>query len=101
MTAPATCVVSSTLYGPDGAGYAGALVRARVALSGPVAVGSGLATGYAGTTYTAAGGTWSLTLMQGLTVWIEIPAAGVDHYLVVPAAATATLDNLGAQRVSP
>lgn len=94
MSAPATCVVSSTLYGPDGAGYAGALVRARVDITTPVSTGSGLATREAGRAYTAADGTWAMTLIQGLTVWIEIPAAGVDHLLTVPAASTATLTDV-------
>lgn len=91
MTAPSTCTLSGTVYlGVTGQG--GALVRWRVVSTDPpVTAGDGNASGDPTSVYTDASGVWSLTLPQGLTVWLEIPAAGVDHLLTVPATATATL----------
>jgi len=94
VTAPATCTVSGTLYGPTGAAQAGALVRARLAGTPPVVAGGGHASGDPTVTYTAADGTWSIALPQGLTVWLEFAAMGLDHIGTVPAASTATLTDL-------
>lgn len=99
MTAPATCVLSGTVY-LSGTGQPGQLVRWRVVSSEPpVAAGDGKASGDPTVAYTDASGVWSITLPQGLTVWLEIPAAGVDHYLTVPAAPTATLADASLSRM--
>lgn len=99
MAAPATCTLSGTLY-LSGAGQAGQLVRWRVISSAPpVAAGDGNASGDPTATYTDASGVWSITLPQGLTVWLEIPVAGVDHYFTVPTASTATLTDLSMTEV--
>jgi hypothetical protein len=94
MAAPATCTLSGTLYGPTGAVVAGALVRARVVGTPPVEAGGGHASGDPVVAYTGTDGAWSIALPQGLTVWIEIPAAGIDHSFTVPSSSTATLDGL-------
>ena len=99
MSAPATCTLSGTVYlGVTGQG--GALVRWRVVSeTPPVVAGDGWASGDPTVTYTGSDGAWSLTLPQGLTVWLEIPAAGVDHLLVVPATATATMADVSLSEV--
>lgn len=99
MAAPATCTLSGTLYGPTGSAVAGALVRARVVSSEPpVAAGGGHASGDPSVVFTGTDGAWSIALPQGLTVWLEIPAAGVDHAFTVPSAATATLSDVSLNR---
>lgn len=100
MTAPATCTVSGTLYGPTGAAQAGALVRARViSAAPPVVAGGGHATGDPTVIYSGTDGAWSVALPQGLTVWLEIPAAGIDHTCTVPATSTATLSDIALAEV--
>jgi hypothetical protein len=94
MTAPATCTVSGTIYGPDGVAYAGALVRARVYEEPPVEGGDGVLAIDADSTYTDGSGDWSLDLPQGTVVWLEIPVAGVDHLFVVPAVSAARLSDV-------
>ena len=96
MTAPATCLVSGTAYAIDGTAQSGVLVRARVVASStwPVSAGSGVATGDPEVAYTDGAGSWSLTLPQGLYVWLEIPSAGVDHFFLVPSDATANFSGL-------
>jgi len=99
MAAPATCTISGTVY-LAGSGQAGQLVRWRVvSATPPVAAGDGHASGDPTVAYTDASGDWSITVPQGLTLWLEIPAAGVDHYLTVPAAATATLSDVSLTEV--
>lgn len=95
MTAPATCTVSGALYAASGGAASGVLVRARVVSSTPpVAAGDGTAIGTPVVTYADTAGAWSLTLPQGLSVWIEIPEAGVDHTFTVPSASTSTFEAL-------
>lgn len=95
MTAPSTCTVSGTLYAASGAAASGTLVRARVVSSSPpVTAGDGTAVGTPIVTYTDAAGAWSLALPQGLSVWIEIPEAGVDHTFTVPSSSTSTFGAL-------
>ncbi len=94
MSGPATCTVSGTIYGPDGAAYAGALVRVRVYEQPPVEGGDGVIAVDADSTATDEFGTWALVLPQETIVWLEIPAAGVDHLFVVPATATARLSDV-------
>jgi hypothetical protein len=73
----------------------GALVRARIVSSTPpVVAGDGTASGEPVVTYTDTSGAWTLALPQGLSVWIEIPAAGVDHTFTVPSSSTATFGAL-------
>lgn len=87
----ATCTLSGTVY-RGASGQSGQLVRWRVISDeSPVVSGGGYASGDPTVTYTDASGVWSVSLPQSLTVWLEIPAAGVDHYFTVPAASTATL----------
>lgn len=99
MSAPSTCTLSGTVY-LSATGQSGQLVRWRVISDvPPVTAGDGYASGDPTVTYTDSSGAWSVTLPQGLTVWLEIPAAGVDHYLTVPAASTATLTDVSLSRV--
>ena len=108
MTAPASCTVSGTLYTAAGAALEGRLVRFRIlpndsaeeALLGyppsdavmttstdPQEVESG------------SSGAWSIAVPQGAVIRVEIPALQIDHIGTVPAASTATLDDLGLYRV--
>jgi len=99
MSAPATCTLSGTVY-LSATGQSGQLVRWRVVSNEPpVTAGDGKASGDPTVVYTDSSGAWSITLPQGLTVWLEIPAAGVDHYLTVPAASTATLADVSMTEV--
>jgi hypothetical protein len=99
MAAPATCTVSGTVY-LGATGQQGQLVRWRViSTEPPVTAGDGIASGDPTVIYTDSSGVWSITLPQGLTIWLEIPAAGVDHYLTVPAASTATLTDVSLSKV--
>lgn len=99
MAAPLTCILSGTVY-LGATGQPGQLVRWRVISDAPpVTAGDGKASGDPTVVYTDSSGVWSVTLPQGLTVWLEIPAAGVDHYLTVPAASTATLTDVSLSRV--
>ncbi len=100
MAAPSTCTLSGTVY-LGATGQQGQLVRWRVISDeSPVTAGDGKASGDPTVVYTDASGVWSITLPQGLTVWLEIPAAGVDHYLTVPAASTATLTDVSLSRMA-
>ena len=99
MSAPATCTLSGKVY-LAASGQGGALVRWRVVSSEPpVASGDGYACGDPTATYTGSDGSWSITLPQGLAVWLEIPAAGVDHTFTVPSTATATLSDVSLTEV--
>lgn len=99
MAAPSACTISGVVY-LGATGQPGQLVRWRVVSDEPpVTAGDGKASGDPTVAYTDASGVWSVTLPQGLTVWLEIPAAGVDHYLTVPAASTATLSDVSLSRV--
>lgn len=44
-------------------------------------------------------GAWSVTVPQGAVILLEIPALSVNHVGTVPAASTATIDDLGLVRV--
>jgi hypothetical protein len=99
VTAPATCTLSGTLY-LSATGQQGQLVRWRViSATPPVTAGDGNASGDPTVAYTDSSGGWSVTLPQGLTVWLEIPVAGIDHYFTVPTASTATLADLSLAEV--
>lgn len=99
MAAPSTCTLSGVVY-LGATGQPGQLVRWRVvSATPPVAAGDGHASGDPSVTYTGADGSWSADLPQGLIVWIEIPAEGVDHLFTVPAVSTATLSDLSLSRV--
>ena len=99
MSAPATCTLSGTVY-LAGSGQAGQLVRWRVVSAAPpVTAGDGHASGDPTVAYTDASGDWSITVPQGLTIWLEIPAAGVDHTFTVPALSTATLADVSLAEV--
>lgn len=85
-----TCVISGTVY--NGASAAeNVLVRYRTLL--PVD-GSIHVVVSAQEARTASDGTWSATLTQGATCRIEIPAAGIDRWGVVPSSSTATADSV-------
>lgn len=108
MTAPATCTISGTLYTAAGATLEGRLVRIRVL---PYDALTDFLTDYPPADWipttstdpqeveTASNGTWSIIAPQGAVIRVEIPAAYIDHAGTVPAAATATLDDLGLYRV--
>ncbi len=108
MTAPATCTISGTLYTAAGAALEGRLVRIRVL---PYGVLSDVLLEYPPddaipTTSvepqeveTNSSGVWSIVVPQGATIRVEIPVSYIDHAGTVPAASTATLDDLGLYRV--
>lgn len=94
MAAPALCTVSGKAY-LGGTGQGGVLVRWRVVSSTPpVAAGDGHASGDPKVTYTDSSGAWSISVPQGLSIWLEIPALGVDHTFTAPAASTAAFGDL-------
>lgn len=94
MAAPA-CVVSGVLTDAAGAVRPRALVRARVLDDGEGSVLSGVAVSIeALTTVTDAAGAWAISLPQGASVRIELPAAGVDHVGTMPETATVAFDVL-------
>ena len=96
MAAPSTCVLSGQLYGASGAAVPGARIWARIVTltSWPIVAGDGFASGDAIMAETDSGGTFSLTLQRGATVWLECREAGIDHAITVPDAATADLATL-------
>ena len=108
MTAPATCTISGTVYTAAGVALEGALVRFRVLpfdsfenylLEYPPSDSVMTTTITPQETETSNLGAWSITVPQGAVVRVEIPQMGVDHAGTVPAASTATLDDLGLYRV--
>jgi len=108
MTAPATRTISGTLYTAAGAALEGKLVKIRVL---PYDDASSYLREYPPSDSTPTTsiepqevetsnlGAWSITVPQGAVVLVEISAQGVYHAGTVPAAATATLDDLGLYRV--
>lgn len=108
MTAPATCTISGTLYTAAGAALEGRLVRFRVlpsdsaeqALYGyPPSDAVMTASTDPQEVESNSSGLWSITVPQGAVVRVEIPALRIDHVGSVPAASTATLDDLALYRV--
>ena len=108
MTAPATCTISGTLYTGGCVALEGALVRMRVLPYGSAEkyVMEYPPDGSIATTSTKpqavetnASGVWSLAMPQGAVVMVEIYESATYAVGTVPAAATATLDDLGLYRV--
>lgn len=94
MAAPA-CIVSGVLTDAAGAVRARAIVRARVLDDAEGSVLSGVAVSIEPlTVMTDADGAWSLTLPQGASVRIQLPAAGVDHVGILPETSTVAFDVL-------
>jgi hypothetical protein len=93
MTAPATCILTGTVESPPSTPVSGALVRVRTIATQLLSNGAGAAVNDL-TTTTAADGTWSLTLAQGLKAQIDIPIVGVASDITVPALTTADLSTL-------
>jgi hypothetical protein len=81
--APAVCVVSGTVLDGGSNPVVGTNVRFRVIAPTLATTGAGLATQDL-TTKTAADGTWSLTLVQGLNAQVDIPAVGISKDTVIP-----------------
>lgn len=79
---PAVCVVSGTVLDGGSQPIVGTPVRFR-AIAPVLASGAGIATQDL-TTLTAAGGAWSLTLVQGLNAQVDIPAIGIAKDTVIP-----------------
>lgn len=79
---PAVCVVSGTVLDGGAQPIVGTPVRFRV-ISPVLSGGAALAVQDL-TTVTAAGGAWSLTLVQGLNAQVDIPAAGIAKDTVIP-----------------
>ena len=83
---PATCVVSGTVLDGGASPVANTIVRFRT-IAPTLASAAGIATQDL-TTKTAADGTWSLTLVQGLNAQVEIPAIGIKSDTVIPTGAS-------------
>lgn len=108
MPAPATCTISGTLYTAAGAALEGRLVRIRVLpyddlstflLEYPPPDWIATTSVDPQEVETSSLGAWSIVVPQGAVIRVEIPAAYIDHAGTVPAASTATLDDLGLYRV--
>ncbi|MBP7678482.1 MAG: hypothetical protein KBB14_19410, partial [Thermoanaerobaculia bacterium] len=82
---PATCVVSGTVLDGGASPVANTIVRFRT-IAPTLVSAAGIATQDL-TTKTAADGTWSLTLVQGLNAQVEIPAVAIKHDTVIPTGA--------------
>jgi hypothetical protein len=83
---PAVCVVSGTVLDGGSNPVVGTQVRFRVVSPVLATTGAALATQDL-TTVTAAGGAWSLTLVQGLNAQVDIPAVGIAKDTVIPTGA--------------
>lgn len=83
---PAVCVVSGTVLDGGSQPIVGTVVRFRV-ISPVLVSGAGIATQDL-TTVTAAGGAWSLTLIQGLNAQVDIPAIAIAKDTVIPTGAS-------------
>lgn len=83
---PATCVVSGTVLDGGAAPVANTIVRFRT-IAPTLVSAAGIATQDL-TTRTAADGTWSLTLVQGLNAQVDIPAVAIKHDTVIPTGAS-------------
>lgn len=108
MPAPATCTLSGTLYTAAGAALEGRLVRIRVLpyagltdflMEYPPGDDVMMTSTDPQEVETSSLGAWSIVVPQGAVIRVEIPAAYIDHAGTVPAASTATLDDLGLYRV--
>jgi len=98
MASGAVCQVSGTICGVDGAPKAGAQVRASVKSTqadqgGQVAGGAGI-TSEVVSAITADDGTFTIQLLQGATVELEIPDINLRKEVLVPATSTADFVNL-------
>lgn len=83
---PATCVISGTVLDGGSNPIVGTPVRIRTV--SPTAVGNYGITTNDLTTTTGAGGTWSLTVIQGLKAQVDIPAVGIANDIIVPSGAS-------------
>lgn len=85
--APATCAVSGTVLNGLSQPIAGTQVTFRVVAPTLATNGAGIASQNL-TTATAADGTWSLTLIQGLNAQVDIPAVGIRNDVTIPTGAS-------------
>lgn len=100
----ATCVVSGTVVDPSETGISGAVVKANV-VTPNFNGGTSLIASKEISTTTAASGTWSLTLSQGLSVIvaIEFPPNSTNsnvrstYSFTVPATTTASFSTLATE----
>lgn len=79
---PAVCIISGTVLDGGAQPIVGTPVRFRT-----IAPTTGTGVAFATqdlTVLTGAGGTWSLTLVQGLNAQVDIPAAGIQKDTVIP-----------------
>jgi hypothetical protein len=98
MPAGPVCQVTGTICGIDGSAKAGAQVRATVLLTqadqgGQVAGGAGV-TSETVSAITADDGTFTIQLLQGATVELEIPDINLRKDVVIPASSTADFVDL-------
>lgn len=98
MAAGPVCQVSGTVCGVDGTPKAGAQVRATIKSTqadqgGQVAGGAGI-TSTSLSAITADDGTFTIQLLQGATVELEIPDINLRKEVLIPAATTADFVDL-------
>lgn len=99
----ANCTVSGTVVDPSATAVSGATIRAKVA-TGALS-GTSLVVPTEVTTTTAANGTWSLSLIQGLSVLltVEFPPNSTDslrrsnYTITIPALTTANFSTLATE----
>lgn len=82
---PSTCAISGTLLDGGGSPIANTEVRMRTVT--PATSGAFGITSNDLKTKTASDGTWTLTMIQGLTAQVDIPAAGIAKDFTVPTGA--------------
>jgi hypothetical protein len=93
MAAGPVCQLTGTICGIDGAVKPGAQVRAHIKLTqadqgGQVAGGAGI-TSEVVSAITQDDGTFTLQLLQGATVELEIPDINLKKEILIPAETTA------------
>ena len=98
MAAGPVCQVSGTICGIDGTPKAGAQVRATVQSTqadqgGQVAGGAGI-TSETVSAITADDGTFTIQLLQGSIVDLQVPDINMDKQVTIPAEATADFVDL-------
>ena len=93
MTPPATCILTGTIENPPGTPVSGALVRVRTVAPQLLNNGAGAVVNDL-VTYSAADGTWSLTLARGLFAQIDIDEMSLAKDVQIPDLATVDLSAL-------
>jgi len=98
MASGPVCQVSGTICGVDGTAKAGAQVRATIKSTqadqgGQIAGGAGVTSDVV-SAITADDGTFTIQLLQGSTVDLEIPDINLRKEIIIPATSTADFADL-------